>query len=164
MGKTFAEKVLARNTEQLDVRPGQILEIHPDVALSHDNTAAIFGIFGRMGATRVCEPDKLAVFLDHAAPAPTTKHAENHRIIRQFAADQGVDHFYDVGRGICHQVLVEEGLALPGEIVLGSDSHTPHAGVMGAFGAGIGRSGGGILWSLVEWGYHRPGWFGKQRR
>ncbi|MFA9489635.1 MAG: 3-isopropylmalate dehydratase large subunit [Anaerolineales bacterium] len=148
MGKTFAEKIFARNTGQLDVRPGQILEIHPDVALSHDNTAAIFGIFGRMGATRVCEPDKLAVFLDHAAPAPTTKHAENHRIIRQFAADQGVDHFYDVGRGICHQVLVEEGLALPGEIVLGSDSHTPHAGVMGAFGAGIGRSEMASIWAL----------------
>jgi 3-isopropylmalate/(R)-2-methylmalate dehydratase large subunit len=148
MGKTFAEKVLARNTGQQDIRPGQILEIYPDVALSHDNTAAIFGIFGRMGATRVRDPEKLAVFLDHAAPAPTTKHAENHRIIRQFVADQGVDHFFDVGRGICHQVLVEEGLALPGEIVLGSDSHTPHAGVMGAFGAGIGRSEMASIWAL----------------
>jgi 3-isopropylmalate/(R)-2-methylmalate dehydratase large subunit len=148
MGKTFAEKVLARNTGQLDARPGQILEIQPDVALSHDNTAAIFGIFGRMGATRVCDPEKLAIFLDHAAPAPTTKHAENHRIIRQFATDQGVEHFFDVGRGICHQVLVEEGLALPGEIVLGSDSHTPHAGVMGAFGAGIGRSEMASIWAL----------------
>ena len=148
MGKTFAEKVLARNTGQHDVRPGQILEIHPDVALSHDNTAAIFGIFERMGAARVRHPENLAIFLDHAAPAPTTKHAENHRIIRQFVADQGVDHFFDVGRGICHQVLVEEGLALPGEIVLGSDSHTPHAGVMGAFGAGIGRSEMASIWAL----------------
>ena len=148
MGKTFAEKVLARNTGKLDVSPGQILETQPDVALSHDNTAAIFGIFERMGATRVRDPEKLAVFLDHAAPAPTTKHAENHRIIRQFVADQGVDHFFDVGRGICHQVLVEEGLALPGEIVLGSDSHTPHAGVMGAFGAGIGRSEMASIWAL----------------
>ena len=148
MGKTFAEKVLARNTGQHDVRPGQILEIHPDVALSHDNTAAIFGIFERMGAARVRHPENLAIFLDHAAPAPTTKHAENHRIIRQFVADQGVDHFFDVGRGICHQVLVEEGLALPGEIVLGSDSHTPHAGVMGAFGAGIGRSEIASIWAL----------------
>ncbi len=148
MGKTFAEKVLARNTGQLDVIPGQILEIHPDVALSHDNTAAIFGIFGRMGGTRVRDPEKFAIFLDHAAPAPTTKHAENHRIIRQFVADQGIEHFFDVGRGICHQVLVEEGLALPGEIVLGSDSHTPHAGVMGAFGAGIGRSEMASIWAL----------------
>ena len=148
MGKSFAEKILARNAGQLDVRPGQILEIRPDVALSHDNTAAIFGIFGRMGATRVFDPDKLAIFLDHAAPAPTTKHAENHRIIRQFVADQDIEHFFDVGRGICHQVLVEEGLALPGEIVLGSDSHTPHAGVMGAFGAGIGRSEMASIWAL----------------
>jgi 3-isopropylmalate/(R)-2-methylmalate dehydratase large subunit len=89
-----------------------------------------------------------AIFLDHAAPAPTTKHAENHRIIRDFVREQEIPHFFDVGRGICHQVLVEEGLALPGEIVLGSDSHTPHAGVMGAFGAGIGRSEMASIWAV----------------
>jgi 3-isopropylmalate/(R)-2-methylmalate dehydratase large subunit len=63
-------------------------------------------------------------------------------------AEQGIENFFDVGRGICHQVLVEEGLALPGEVVLGSDSHTPHAGVMGAFGAGIGRTEMASIWAL----------------
>ncbi len=101
-----------------------------------------------MGGVRVYDPGMHAIFIDHAAPAPTTKHAENHRIIREFVKDQGIPNFYDVGRGICHQVLVEEGLALPGEIVLGSDSHTPHAGVMGAFGAGIGRSEMASIWAL----------------
>jgi 3-isopropylmalate/(R)-2-methylmalate dehydratase large subunit len=120
------------------------------VALSHDNSAPISAIFRQMGGERVFNPAMHAIFLDHAAPAPTTKHAENHRIIREFVREQSIPRFFEVGRGICHQVLVEEGLALPGEIVLGSDSHTPHAGVMGAFGAGIGRSEMASIWALGE--------------
>jgi 3-isopropylmalate/(R)-2-methylmalate dehydratase large subunit len=148
MGLTFAEKVLAKKSGEKGVIPGQIVEISPDVALSHDNTAPIYGIFSEMGGEQVFNPEIHAIFLDHAAPAPTTKHAENHRIIRDFVREQKIPHFYEVGRGICHQVLVEEGLALPGEVVLGSDSHTPHAGVMGAFGAGIGRSEMASVWAL----------------
>jgi len=148
MGQTFAEKVLARYSGKRRVKPGDIVEVTPQVALSHDNTAAIAGIFHRMGGKKVLNPQMNAIILDHAAPAPTSKHAENHRIIRDFVSEQGIPNFYDVGRGICHQVLVEEGLALPGEIVLGSDSHTPHAGVMGAFGAGIGRSEMASIWAV----------------
>jgi 3-isopropylmalate/(R)-2-methylmalate dehydratase large subunit len=148
MGQTFAEKILALRSDKRQVNPGDIVEITPQVALSHDNTAAIVGIFQRMGGKKVFNPQMHAIFLDHAAPAPTTKHAENHRIIRDFVHEQAIPHFFDVGRGICHQVLVEEGLALPGEIVLGSDSHTPHAGVMGAFGAGIGRSEMASIWAV----------------
>lgn len=148
MGQTFAEKALANKAGLGMAAPGQIVIVKPDVALSHDNAAAILGIFQDMGAEKVVDPQMLAIILDHAAPAPTTKHAENHLLIREFVRAQGIPHFYDVGRGICHQVLVEEGLALPGEIVLGSDSHTPHAGVMGAFGAGIGRSEMASIWAL----------------
>lgn len=148
--QTFAEKILAKKAGLDETVPGQIVEITPDVALSHDNTAPIYGIFQRMGGQHVFDPGMHAIFIDHAAPAPTTKHAENHRIIREFVADQGIENFFDVGRGICHQVLVEEGLALPGEVVLGSDSHTPHAGVMGAFGAGIGRSEMASIWAVGQ--------------
>ncbi|MFQ5943094.1 MAG: 3-isopropylmalate dehydratase large subunit [Anaerolineales bacterium] len=148
MGQTFAEKLLANKAGVAATSPGEIVEITPDIALSHDNTAPILGIFEEMGGTKVHDPEMHAIFLDHAAPAPTTQHAENHRIIREFVRDQGIPRFFDVGRGICHQVLVEEGLALPGELVLGSDSHTPHAGVMGAFGAGIGRSEMASIWAL----------------
>ena len=148
MGQTFAEKVLGRHSGNRQVKHGDIVEITPQVVLSHDNTAAIVGIFQRMGGKKVFNPQMHAIFLDHAAPAPTTKHAENHRIIRDFVREQGIPHFFDVGRGICHQILVEEGLALPGETVLGSDSHTPHAGVMGAFGAGIGRSEMASIWAV----------------
>ncbi len=150
MGQTFAEKILAEKAGLAKTVPGQIVEISPDIALSHDNTAAIRGIFEKMGGVKVFNPKVHAIILDHATPAPTTEHAENHRIVREFVQEQGVEHFFDVGRGVCHQVLVEEGLALPGEVVLGSDSHTTHAGVMGAFGAGIGRSEMASIWALGE--------------
>lgn len=148
MGQTFAEKILAEKARLAKTVPGQIVEISPDIALSHDNTAAIRGIFEKMGGVKVFDPKVHAIILDHATPAPTTEHAENHRIVREFVQEQGIEHFFDVGRGVCHQVLVEEGLALPGEVVLGSDSHTTHAGVMGAFGAGIGRSEMASIWAL----------------
>lgn len=145
---TFAEKMLAKKAGVKGTVPGQIVEITPEVALSHDNTAAIRSIFKRIGGAKVFDPKMLAIVLDHATPAANTDHAENHRITREFVAEQGITHFFDMGRGVCHQVLVEEGLALPGEVVLGSDSHTTHAGVMGAFGAGIGRSEMASIWAL----------------
>jgi 3-isopropylmalate/(R)-2-methylmalate dehydratase large subunit len=148
MGQTFAEKILAKKAGIDSVVPGQIVEVAPDVALSHDNAAPIYGIFKKMGGKKVVDPGMIVIILDHATPAPTTKHAENHRIIRELVQEQGIPNFYDVGRGVCHQVLVEEGFALPGELVLGSDSHTPHAGVMGAMGVGIGRSEMASIWAV----------------
>jgi 3-isopropylmalate/(R)-2-methylmalate dehydratase large subunit len=147
MGMTFAEKILARKAGLERVVPGQIVEVGPDTALSHDNAAAIYDIFQKIGVRRIAMPETIAIVLDHATPAPTTKHAENHRIIRDMVKEQGIQHFYDVGEGICHQILVEKGLSLPGEVVLGSDSHTPHAGVTGAFGVGIGRSEMASVWA-----------------
>jgi 3-isopropylmalate/(R)-2-methylmalate dehydratase large subunit len=140
MGHTFAEKTLAQKAGLSSVTPGQIVEVTPDTALSHDNTAPISGIFRKIGVERVAQPDIHVIVLDHACPPPTTKHAQNHKITRQFVADQGIKHFYDVGRGVCHQVLAEEGFALPGALIVGSDSHTPTAGAFGAFAVGIGRS------------------------
>jgi len=109
MGMTFAEKVLARHAEKKQVQPGEIVEIQPDVALSHDNTAAIIGIFQKMGAETVFDASRLVIVLDHATPAPTTKHADNHRRIRAFVQEQGIGNFYKIGQGICHQIMVEEG-------------------------------------------------------
>ncbi|MCD4802482.1 MAG: 3-isopropylmalate dehydratase large subunit [Anaerolineales bacterium] len=150
MPLTFAEKILAKKAQLPKTVPGQIVEITPDVVLSHDNTAPIYGLFQRMGGVKVYNPDMHAVILDHATPAPSTKHAENHRVIREFVKEQGITNFYDIGKGICHQILVESGLALPGEVILGSDSHTPHAGVMGAFAAGIGRTEMASIWAIGQ--------------
>lgn len=140
MGYTFAEKILAQKAGLFAVTPGQIVEVMPDVALSHDNTAAIAETFRQIGTPRVAYPDIHVIVLDHACPPPTTKHADNHRAIRRFVAEQAITHFYDVGRGVCHQVLAEEGFALPGTLIIGADSHTPTAGAFGAFATGIGRS------------------------
>src|SRR5262245_56240715 len=115
MGYTFAEKVMAKKAGLARATAGQVVDVSPDVALSHDNTAPIYETFKQMGGERVFDPAMHAITLDHAAPAPSTKHAENHRIIREFVREQGIRNFFEVGRGICHQVLVEEGLSLPGE-------------------------------------------------
>jgi 3-isopropylmalate/(R)-2-methylmalate dehydratase large subunit len=150
MGYTFAEKALARAAGLTQVRAGQIVDARPDVILSHDNTAPIYDTFKQLGLRRVKNPTKLAITLDHAVPAPTTKHAQNHAEVRAFVRDQGVQHFFEAGRGICHQVLSEEGIVLPGELILGADSHTPHFGWLGAFGAGVGRSEVAALWATGE--------------
>jgi 3-isopropylmalate/(R)-2-methylmalate dehydratase large subunit len=98
----------------------------------------------------VKNPERLLITLDHAVPAPNTQHAQNHAEVRAFVAAQGVQHFFDVGRGICHQVHSEEALVLPGQTIVGSDSHTTHFGWLGAFGAGIGRSEVACLWATGE--------------
>ncbi len=150
MGKTFAEKALARAAGVSEVTAGQVIDAQPDVILSHDNTAAIAQTFSSLGVDRVRHPERVAIVLDHAVPAPTTRHAQNHAEIRRFVAEQGITHFFDVGRGICHQVLSEEAIVLPGQLILGADSHTTHYGWMGAFGAGVGRSEVAALWATGE--------------
>jgi 3-isopropylmalate/(R)-2-methylmalate dehydratase large subunit len=150
MSHTFVEKILARNAGLPQVVPGQIIEASPDIALSHDNTAAISKIFYSLGITKVKYPERLAITLDHAVPPPTTKHAQNHAETRRFVQEQGVSHFFEVGRGICHQVLCEEGLIYPGLVLLGADSHSPHCGALAAFGAGIGRSEMAAVWATGQ--------------
>lgn len=150
MAHTFVEKILAHNAGVASLAPGQVIEATPSVALSHDNSAAISKIFRDIGLDRVKYPERLAITLDHAVPPPTTRHAQNHAEIRAFVREQGITHFYEVGRGICHQVLCEEGLIKPGTILLGADSHSTHCGALGAFGAGIGRSEMAAIWATGQ--------------
>lgn len=149
-GQTFAEKALARASEQAQVNAGDVLMVKPDVIFSHDNSAAIRRIFAETGASRIVRPERVAITLDHAVPAPTTRHAQNHAEIREWVREQGIDHFFEVGRGICHQVISEEALVLPGEVILGADSHTTHFGWLGAFGMGVGRTEMAALWATGE--------------
>ncbi len=148
--QTFAQKALARAAGLDAVEVGQVVDARPDVVLSHDNTAAIRRIWQQFGQEHVVIPERIAITLDHAVPAPTTRHAQNHAEIRAFVAEQGIKNFFEVGRGICHQVLSEEAVVLPGQTILGADSHTTHFGWMGAFGAGIGRSEVATLWATGE--------------
>jgi len=149
-GYTFAEKALARASGVSSARAGDILDVKPDIYLSHDNTAPIRKIFEKIGAPKVKHPERMAITLDHAVPAPTTEHAQNHAEIREWVKSQGVGHFFEVGRGICHQVHSEEAVILPGEVIMGSDSHTPHFGWLGAFGMGLGRTEIAAIWATGE--------------
>jgi 3-isopropylmalate/(R)-2-methylmalate dehydratase large subunit len=149
MAQTFAEKIFSRKAGR-PVAPGEIVVLSPDRLLSHDNTAAIAATFAKMGATRVVDPGKPVIVLDHCVPAATEKYAQNHVDVRKFVASQGIEHFFDVGEGVCHQVFAEQGFALPGELVLGSDSHTTSYGALGAFAAGIGRAEMAALYATDE--------------
>jgi 3-isopropylmalate/(R)-2-methylmalate dehydratase large subunit len=147
---TFAEKALARAAGLGETAAGQVVDARPDIVLSHDNTAAIAQIFYSIGLEKVAFPDRLAITLDHAVPAPTPQHAQNHAEVREFVRKQGIRRFFEAGRGICHQVLCEEAAILPGQLLLGADSHSTHSGWLGAFGAGIGRTETAALWATGE--------------
>ncbi len=141
MGLTFAEKVLAGKAGLDTVVPGQIVFISPDHLLSHDNTAAIIGKIGtELDKYGITNPDLHVIVLDHVIPAASEKNAEGHKKIREYVKKFDLPHFYDIGRGICHQVMMEEGLALPGQVVVGSDSHTCSYGALGCFATGVDRT------------------------
>jgi 3-isopropylmalate/(R)-2-methylmalate dehydratase large subunit len=149
-GQTFVEKALARAAGLSSVQVGDIVDATPNIMFSHDNSAAIRRIFEEIGAERLVYPERVAITLDHAVPAPTTRHAENHAEIRRWVQTQGIRHFFEVGRGICHQVISEEALILPGETILGADSHSTHFGWLGALGVGIGRTEMAALWATGQ--------------
>jgi len=141
VGQSFAQKVLAAKAGRAEIAVGEIAIVEPDHLLSHDNTAAIIGKIGaELGEFGVARPELPIIVLDHVVPAASEKTAANHQKARAFAAEHGLEHFFDVGHGVCHQVVLEQGLALPGSIVVGSDSHTCSYGALGAFATGIDRT------------------------
>jgi len=150
MGQTIAQKILAAHSGNDAVEVGQIVTVTPNYVLSHDNTAAIAKKFEKLPTERVKNPEQPVIVLDHTVPPSTAQYANNHKQIREFVEKNGIAHFYDVGRGICHQVLVEEGFAFPGALVLGADSHTTTYGALGAASAGIGRSEVAAVWATGE--------------
>jgi len=141
MDMTFAEKILAKYSGKKEVSPGQIVTVHPDHVLTHDNTAAIIGkIKPELEEYGIYSKDLSVIVLDHVIPAASEKTATNHKLIREFVKKFGIKNFFDIGAGICHQIMVERGLALPGTLILGSDSHTCSYGAVGAFSSGIDRT------------------------
>jgi homoaconitate hydratase family protein len=149
VGKTLSEKVLGRKVGK-DVQAGEVITVSPDYVLSHDNSAAIIQEFRKLGVGKVKAPGKIVIVLDHIVPAADEKYAQNHKSIREFVAEQGLPNFFDINAGICHQVLPEQGFALPGQVIVGSDSHTPSYGALGAFATGIGRTETACTWATDE--------------
>ncbi len=149
MGKTFAEKILSLKAGK-EVSAGEIVTISPDFVMSHDNAAAISREFRKLGVKKVKSPEKIVIILDHVVPPSAEQYALNHKIIREFVKEQDISNFFDINHGICHQILPEKGFALPGKVILGSDSHTTTYGAFGAFSAGIGRSEVAVIWATDE--------------
>jgi homoaconitate hydratase family protein len=147
MGLTFAEKLLAFRAGKDYVQPGQIVEVTPDVAMSHDNAGLVIRQFAQIGVKKVWDPSKIVIPLDHRVPAESAKTANAHKSIRAFVKEQGIASFYDIREGVCHQVLVEKGHVLPGMLALGTDSHTTSYGCVGAFGTGIGATEMAAVWA-----------------
>jgi 3-isopropylmalate/(R)-2-methylmalate dehydratase large subunit len=135
MGMTMIEKILARKAGLESLSIGDIVVVQVDMTVLIDMQFA--NQWKR--PNRIHDPDKLAVVMDHAVPAPTIRDAAGGPHARKFAADFGIERFYDVGRhGICHQVIAENGLARPGEVLACTDSHTCAAGAYNTAARGLG--------------------------
>ena len=157
MGMTFAQKVLARASGNDFVVPGQIVAVKPDHLLTHDNTAAIIGKIGdELDKYGVIRKDMPVIVLDHVAPAANEKTATGHANVREYVRKHQLPNFYDVGTGVCHQVVVEKGHALPGKILVGSDSHTCSYGAVNAFSTGIDRTEAAALLLVGETWFKVP--------
>ena len=150
MGHTLAEKIIAEHVVSAttggevtrSVHPGDLVEVAVDVVLSNDITAPIaLREFDKLGVDKVFDPEKIVMVADHFVPNKDIKSAEQCVLIRQFARRQGLPHHYDVGTmGIEHVLLPEQGLVLPGDLVVGADSHTCTYGALGAFATGMGST------------------------
>jgi len=148
-GTTFAQKVLSRASGE-DAVPGQVVNARVDLAMSHESATMVLKSFREIGASNVWDPDRIVILFDHRVPAYSTKAAESHRMVRKFASEQDLPNFYDVGEGICHQVLPEKGHVLPGRLIVGTDSHTTTYGAFGAFSTGIGATEMAAVWATGE--------------
>jgi methanogen homoaconitase large subunit len=141
MALTLAEQILSHAAGQT-VRAGEVVTVRVDLAMMHDSLSPgiIKVLHDELGAERVWDRERVAVVIDHVAPASNVQTAGHQQTVRQWVREQGITHFFDVGRGISHQVLVEEGLAQPGMVITGSDSHSTAYGCVGAFGTGMGTT------------------------
>lgn len=142
MGMTITEKILAAHAGRDTVEPGDLIEARVDLVLGNDITAPIaIKEFRELGIDRVFDSEAVALIPDHFTPNKDIKSAEQVRILREFAREYGIVHFYDVGRvGVEHALLPELGLTRPGMLIIGADSHTCTYGAMGAFSTGVGST------------------------
>jgi 3-isopropylmalate/(R)-2-methylmalate dehydratase large subunit len=145
-------KILARASGNKQVKPGEIIIAKVDVAGINDIYPQVIRSFEAMGAEKVFDPGKVIFMFDHFAPPATVSAADTHKLMRDFCRKQGIRYLTDINAGICHQVLVEQGLSRPGAVMVVTDSHTTNHGALGAFSTGIGATDmAGVLVSGELW-------------
>ena len=142
MGHTITEKILMAHTDLQDIHAGQLINARVDIALGNDITAPIaIKEFRQAGGKKVFDKDKVALVLDHFTPNKDINSAMQCKFVREFALEQNITHFYEGGKvGIEHALLPEAGIVLPGDLVIGADSHTCTYGGLGAFATGVGST------------------------
>ncbi|MEB3101660.1 3-isopropylmalate dehydratase large subunit [Ferviditalea candida] len=150
-GQTVIEKLISNHTGKKVCR-NEIAIVEVDGIMASDTTAPLaIKAFEEMGGTRVWDRDKMFLVIDHASPAPNERIANLHDMMRRFSREQGVK-LYDVGEGICHQLMIEKHHVKPGQIFFGADSHTCTYGAIGAFGTGVGSTDlAGIMLTGKTW-------------
>lgn len=147
MNQTLAEKVMSRLCGR-PVVAGSFVELQPDWTFSLDDGIGLLDRYFRAnGISKLANPEKIAVFYDHYAPADTPLHAHIQRMGRKMVRDMGIPHLFEVGEGISHQIAVESRLVQPGQMVVNTDSHTCTVGAVGAVGCGIGAAEMAYLWA-----------------
>jgi len=151
VGKTIVEKIISGHVGE-EVKAGDYCVVPVDMLMCHDATGPLaIKAFREFERERVWDPTKVAFVLDHATPSPNERISCLHDMLRSFAKEQGI-RFFDVGEGICHQLMLEKGMVLPGDIALGTDSHTCTYGAVGAFSFGIGSTdASGVLLTGKLW-------------
>ncbi len=157
MTMTMAEKILARAAGKKETESGEIVMANIDVAMTHDLTGPLsVESFEKIGTPKVWDPEKIVVIFDHQVPADSIDAANNHLIMREFVKNQNINNFYDVNEGVCHQILPEKGHIVPGELVVGTDSHTCTHGALGAFSTGIGSTDMAMVFSTGQLWFKVP--------
>ncbi len=137
--KTISEKIFSDHLGR-DVEAGEIVIVDVDFMMGQDGTTPLaIKTFENVGAKKVANPEKVAFVIDHNAPSPSEKVSALHKLMRDFSSNYGTK-FYDIGEGICHQLIPEKGHALPGQIVIGADSHTCTYGAINCFSTGVGST------------------------
>lgn len=142
MGMTITEKIIAAHVEEDKVHAGQYVYANVDICLGNDITAPVaINEFYKAGLNSVFDTDKICLIPDHFTPNKDVKSAEQVKALREFAKKFGIKHYYDVGRvGVEHALLPEQGIVLPGDLIIGADSHTCTYGALGAFSSGVGST------------------------
>jgi 3-isopropylmalate/(R)-2-methylmalate dehydratase large subunit len=153
---TLAEKILARASGNKEVAAGDYVTAKIDVAMAHEGAAWVIDELMKAGIGRVWDPERIVILFDHWAPAPTELTAEMHKKIREFVKRHKIKHFYDIKAGICHQVMPEMGHVRPGELIVGTDSHTTTYGAFGAGGTGIGTTDMAVVFATGELWFRVP--------
>ena len=141
MGMTITEKILADHSGRKEVRAGELITAKIDLAMANDVTAPLaIKMLERYGIDRVFDPERVALVLSHFVPAKDIKSAEQAKLVRDFAKKHGIKYFFEEGEGIEHTILPEKGIVVPGDLVVGADSHTCTYGALGAFSTGVGST------------------------